>query len=112
MPSKLTKAEKASILKALSATRKKRFVSAVCSKCQSGSGIDWNQIINIAQKILGDPTVQALGKKALIDYIIPFLKKKFKGATQSGSGIRLAGQRHPRMPVRRQTITRTCKCTS
>ena len=112
MPAKLTQKEKHAIIKALSATRKKQFISAVCSRCQSGGGIDWQEVIDIAQKILGDPTVQALGRKALVEYIIPFLKKKFKDATQSGSGIRLAGQRHPRMPVRRKTITRTCKCTS
>jgi len=116
MPRKsLTRPERLAILKSLSLPKKRKFISTCCKDCQAGGGITFSQVYAIAKKILGNKAVQQIGKQILVSYVAPYIMKKFKDrqAKQSGSGIRLAGDRKPKTrQAPRKTITRTCHCTS
>jgi len=99
MPTRLTKAQQRSLIRALPAHRK-NAVKKHCQKCQM-QGQGFKDILKSVSSVLG-PIAKEVGPVVLKELVVPFLKNKAGlGLRLPGGALRLAG---------RQPVTRRRQC--
>ena len=102
----MTLAAQRKIYRDLPASKKAELVR-VCKTCDMGGDGWFSSMVSMGAKVLGNKTVQTIGKKVLTEAVLPVAKAKWDAwqkekAKKAGSGLMLSGTGSVKLSTRKK----------